>query len=219
MPPKTVLTDQALSQVTPKMSPQLNVTIIGAGLAGLAAARFLRHPNHSITVLESSLGGHEVGAALSLGPTAIRLLEPTGFSRERCGALKAVASRTFGPGGKQIHNQDMQEFSVDNPADWLMFHRADLWDELLWLATGEKVGVFGEHGVVGKPAQVRFGVEVIGVNVESGDVKLASGEVVKSDLVVGAWLRVMNMPIYFMLTMIMANQEPTASDRSSVLWS
>ena len=93
---------------------------------------------------------------------------------------------------------------MHNPADWLMFHRADLWEEMLRLATGEKVGVLKEKGdVVGKPAEVRFGVEVIGVDVVSGDVKLASGEVVKSDLVIGTWLRVMGMPIHAMLTTVM----------------
>ncbi|KAK4554627.1 hypothetical protein LTR86_008129 [Recurvomyces mirabilis] len=154
-------------------------TYFSAGLAGLAAARFLRSndTNHKITILEQSPGGHEVGAALSLGPTAIRLLEPYGFDRKRCRALEAVGSRTFGPGGKQIHHQDMTEFSVHNPADWLMMHRADLWDELFRLATSPSLEAGVEAGQVGRPAEVRYGVEVVGVDVESGDVELASGEI------------------------------------------
>ncbi|KAK3669946.1 hypothetical protein LTR78_010197 [Recurvomyces mirabilis] len=169
------------------MSSPLNITIIGAGLAGLAAARFLRsnNSNHKITVLEQSPGGHEVGAALSLGPTAIRLIEPYGFDRQRCRALKAVGSRTFGPGGEQIHHQDMTEFSVHNPADWLMMHRADLWDELLRLATSPALETGGDAGQVGQPVEVRYGVEVVRVDVENGDVMLAGGEILRSDLVVG----------------------------------
>ena len=38
--------------------------IVGAGLAGLAAAIALRSPNHDITILESSRLKSEVGAAI-----------------------------------------------------------------------------------------------------------------------------------------------------------
>ena len=54
-----------------------------------------------------------------------------------------------------------------------MMHRADPWEELFRLATS--------GDVEGQVAEVRFGVEVVGVDVEGGDVELASGEVVESE--------------------------------------
>ncbi|KAK5113780.1 hypothetical protein LTR62_003164 [Meristemomyces frigidus] len=164
------------------MPPPLHVTIIGAGLAGLATARILRDGNHDITILELLPSNHEVGAALSLGPSAIYLLEPLGFDRKRCRALTAVGSRTYDKEGRQIHYQDMRPFAVANLADWLMMHRVELWEELYRLATAPG----HEVGGCGRAARAFCGAEVVGVDVQSGGVRLKSGEVIASDLVVGA---------------------------------
>jgi len=50
------------------MASSLNVTIIGGILSGLAAARAMRE-RHKVNVIERWEGGHEVGAALNMGPT------------------------------------------------------------------------------------------------------------------------------------------------------
>jgi salicylate hydroxylase len=161
------------------MAP-LNVTIIGGGIAGFAAARALRE-KHNVTVLEQYAGGHEVGAALSMGPTATIVADSFGFDRTRCASVVAVASRSFNKDGKQIHHQDMSPFMVNNKADWLMQHRADLWNEWRRLATAPSA----ELGVQGEPAKVVWSADVVAVDVESGEVKLADGTVYHSDLVIG----------------------------------
>lgn len=162
------------------MEGSLNVTIVGGGIAGLAAARVLR-PHHSVTVVEKFQGGHEVGAALNLGPTATKIAEDLGFDRQRCKSVKATGSRSFNKNGKQIHYQDMAKFAENTQADWLFQHRADLWEEWLRLATTPS----HELGIAGQPARMIWGVDVADVDVETGEVKLADGRTLSSDLVIG----------------------------------
>lgn len=162
------------------MHQPLNVTIVGGGIAGLAAARVLRE-HHHVTVLEKFPGGHEVGAALNMGPTAVKIAEQLGFDRVKCRSVAASCCNTFNKDGQQIHHMDMAPFQKFSRADWLFQHRADLWNEWLRLATIPSE----ELGISGRPAEVQWGADVLNVDVETGSVQLADGRTIMSDLVVG----------------------------------
>lgn len=56
------------------MSSRLEVIVCGGGIAGFATALLLRE-YHDVTVLESSNLNQELGAAITLGMNATRLLK------------------------------------------------------------------------------------------------------------------------------------------------
>jgi salicylate hydroxylase len=159
---------------------RLQVIVIGAGIAGLFAARVLRE-KHDVTVLERSAGGNEVGAALTPGPNATRILGQYGWDPRRCGALVLDKARTFDHRGNLIQETALTEVKQTFGSDWHVVHRIDLWNELLRLATAPSE----ELGIGGKPANIKWRADVVDVNTNSGDVRLGDGTVVSSDLIIG----------------------------------
>lgn len=162
--------------------PPLNITIVGCGIGGLFAARVLRE-KHNVTIMEKSSGGNEVGAAVTPGPNATKWLYKYGWDPKRCGALSLGQVRTLDHKGTLVQEHDVSGIKKIFGSDWHVVHRIDLWNELFRLATAPSE----ELGVSGSPANIRWRADVVDVDVESGDVRLADGTIVSADLVIGMY--------------------------------
>ena len=161
----------------------LKVTIIGGGLAGLITARVLRE-KHAVTVIEKFPGGHELGAAINVAPNGMRILERLGFDKAQAGSVVSGGTITLNHEGRVLQETNWPDIHDKFGGDWTFQHRADLWNEFLRLAEAPSKDL----GLNGDPAKILWGAEAVDVDVESGDVKLADGTRVASDLVVGMYL-------------------------------
>ncbi|KXH41324.1 hypothetical protein CSAL01_02804 [Colletotrichum salicis] len=162
-------------------SNKLQVVVIGGGIAGLAAAAVLRQ-KHDVTVYDRDdpASAPERGAGIGLGPNGTKMLKKAfQFSPENVKATVCAGSRTYDKQGNLL--REMTGVSEPFGSEWLLMHRGDLRDELLRLATGDAAKL----GISGPPARVVEGVQVIGVDVEAGKVKLKDGDEVIADVIVG----------------------------------
>ena len=76
----TILTTQ--SSIMEETSHKLNVTVVGAGLGGLAAAVCLGRQGHRVRVFESASELSELGAGIQIPPNAMRVLDAWGLKDE-----------------------------------------------------------------------------------------------------------------------------------------
>lgn len=60
-------------------TPKLQIAIVGAGIAGLAAAIALKHhPAVDVQIYERAAELREIGASIALGPNGMRTLDRLG---------------------------------------------------------------------------------------------------------------------------------------------
>jgi 2-polyprenyl-6-methoxyphenol hydroxylase-like FAD-dependent oxidoreductase len=71
------------------MSRSFDIAIIGAGIAGLAAATLLRRAGHRVVVYERFAASRPIGSGLMLQPTGLAALERLGLR----GAVEALGAR------------------------------------------------------------------------------------------------------------------------------
>ncbi|KAE9378578.1 FAD/NAD(P)-binding domain-containing protein [Stipitochalara longipes BDJ] len=170
-------------QYVPTEAPSLHleVIVVGAGIAGLAAATALRRAGHRVKIFEQSHLNSEIGAAIHVGPNVSRVLHKLGYSKERLRGKAALKSWQI-----TLYNSDA-EILADMPSTatierqgfpWFLAHRVDLHNELKHLA----IDADGE----GPPASLNLGAKVVSVDAENGLVALASGETWGADLVIAA---------------------------------
>ncbi|KAJ7499868.1 FAD/NAD(P)-binding domain-containing protein [Mycena latifolia] len=151
----------------------LNVSVVGAGIAGLTAAIALRRNGHLVQVFETSEIKTEIGAALGLQLNALRVLDHLGVSKDNLKGVNMSAHIIFdGESG-----ESKTAFDLDSGMPGLLCHRSDLYSELMRLAVGE-----GE----GPPVKIRLGSKVMSCYTEEGTIILNSGEIVHADIVLGA---------------------------------
>ncbi|KAJ6507747.1 FAD/NAD(P)-binding domain-containing protein [Mycena vitilis] len=157
-------------------STPLNISIVGAGIAGLAAAIALRESGHLVQIFETYEKKGEIGAALGVPPNASRVLDHFGVVREKLNADLFLGSTGFDPETGEGTVQGWATPSHQkNPA--MFVHRSDLYEELKRLAIGE-----GE----GPPAKLCLGAKVLACDPEEGTITLKNDQVVHADLVLGA---------------------------------
>lgn len=152
----------------------LNITIIGAGIGGLAAALVLRRKGAQVTVLEQAEVVSEVGAGLQITPNgmavlkALELDDALAWCSQRARAVVLRSHRQ----GSEVLRLDLDQYAAD--LRYYFVHRADLIQILAEAAR--------EAGV-----QVRLLQKVQRVTCEPKPVvHLANGAQCGGDLVVGA---------------------------------
>jgi salicylate hydroxylase len=152
-----------------------SVTVIGAGVAGLAAARALALRGASVTVLEQADQVREVGAGLQISPNGAAVLRALGLEA----ALEAAATRAAavqlldGSTGEAVVRLDLARLRPGQGYHFL--HRADLIALLLAGAT--------EAGVSLRLLSRTAGVDLAG---PVPAVMLEDGERLETPLLIGA---------------------------------
>ena len=173
-----------VEQAATKARPfALHLIVIGAGLAGLAAAISTRLEDHRVTILEKSAQLQEVGAGLQISPSASRLFRRWGVfdELEACAAVPTTFSVRRYDGRRVLAHESLFQEKVMNRygSPFWDIHRADLQQVLV--ARAKALGV-----------AFRLSAEVLDINLADAEVILAGGEKVCGDLILaadGLWSR------------------------------
>jgi salicylate hydroxylase len=154
---------------------KLHVGIIGAGIAGLAAAIGLSRAGHDVELFERSSFKNEVGAAIALSPNASPVLERWGFDFVTAGATTLEQLRCIKRNALEVVGQDRLDHVRAKYGYALnSFHRVDLHNELRRLA--ENV-----HAV-----RISLGCPVKRIDCHTGTLTLEDGRSIDVDLIVVA---------------------------------
>ena len=155
-------------------SEQRRAIIIGAGIGGLTSAVALAGQGWNVQVIERTPGLRPVGYALVIAPNAQRALDAIpGHTVEQIHGLGAIQ----GDGG--IRNARGSWLSRNN-ADTALTRYGH---PAVAMRRSELVDILSAH--LPKDA-LRLGTQVTGVNADTGEVALDSGEILRGDLVVAA---------------------------------
>lgn len=146
----------------------MEVLVVGAGVAGLAAALAFARRGARVTVLEQAPAVGEVGAGLQIGPNGARVLRALGLGAafDAGGVAAQAVALCDGLTGRGVLRMDLRGYA----GDWRFLHRADLVGLLL-------------DGAVAAGVEVRTGDRVVSLD---GDAVVTAGGRLVADLVVGA---------------------------------
>jgi salicylate hydroxylase len=150
-----------------------NITIVGGGLAGLAAANALQKFGFEVEVFEQSPTLGEIGAGISVSSQAIKALRAIGVGEKTA----AVGNVSQGIQTRNMHTGEPLEFREPAAARYgaphCFFHRADL---LNALASGIDL------------AHIHLGHRLTGIEERQSGVTLtfADGTSRQADIVIGA---------------------------------
>lgn len=156
---------------------QLHLIVVGAGLAGLAAAISTRLEGHRVTVLEKAAKLEEVGAGLQVTPNSSRLFHHWGVYDElspKAASPAYLAVRRYDGTRLLAYEEDFQKkISQKYGAPFWDVHRADLQEALVNRA--RSLGV-----------DIVLDADVQHVDFKDATVTTKNGRIVKGDLILGA---------------------------------
>lgn len=154
--------------------PPLNITILGAGIAGLTTALALSRHNHKITLLERSTFPTETGAAMYISPNCSGHLFRLGWDPTSSGAITCEGVLSIWGQTGEVRNKMSFEGTREMwRSPWLLVHRVDLHEALK--------GLVMERGV-----KLELGVNVTEIDPDAGTVSLEDGRVFEGNVIIGA---------------------------------
>ena len=155
------------------MAP-LKIIIVGAGIAGPAAAIGLARNGHHVTIYERSTTGQEVGYAFRITPNSDRCLKHLGIDTVAGGAVAADKAKIFDMKGNLTGEiNENTDSAAEKKGTSVFAYRPQLVKQLMDIALSSGVSI-------------KTGVKVIAVDVDKTCLTLATGEKVTADLVIGA---------------------------------
>lgn len=122
-----------------------DIAILGAGVAGLTAARALALRGAGVTVYERAAVIKEVGAGLQLSPNGVAVMSALGLDIAAVAMPSEGVFLVDGYSGRTVLHMDFKRLKPD--ADFLLVHRADLIDVLRQGAQGAGVKIKLSHSV------------------------------------------------------------------------
>lgn len=152
-----------------------HITVLGAGIGGLAAATALARHGAKVHIVEQASRITETGAGLQISPNGLAVLDAMGLGdhlRTVGTKAQAVTLRDYRRGG-QVIRLDLARHATDQT--FLLLHRADLIEALADMAK--------ESGVT-----IELGRQVLAVSETGQGVRLdfADGTTEAAPLVIGA---------------------------------
>ena len=147
------------------------VTVLGAGIAGLAVATALARRGAAVRILEQAQAIREVGAGLQVSPNGMAVLTALGVE-VGAGQVAEAVQLADGETGAAVARIDLLEQAPRG--GFRFFHRADLIAALEAAARREEVEIASGH----KVTEVRLGDGgprlVTGAGVEAADILIGA---------------------------------------------
>lgn len=142
-------------------------------ISGLATAIALRRAGHTVEIFEKSTFKNDIGAAITLTPNSMLVLDTWGFDEKKAGSTEKQQSRILNTVTLELKvhvdlNGVRERFGGHGFA---AFHRVDLHEEMRRMARG--LG-----------AEVTLGKQAVAVDCDSGVIRFGDGGEVSNDLVV-----------------------------------
>lgn len=150
------------------------ITVVGAGIGGLACALGLCRRGFDVTVLEQAEAITEVGAGIQVSPNGLRVIEALGLAEALIATsvrARAVSLRDYRR-GTEVLRLDLK--TLPKEQGYYFVHRADLIDMLAAAVrkAGARIRLLQHVGTVHPGVHPR--------------IELATGEQLETDLVIGA---------------------------------
>lgn len=157
---------------------QLQIGVVGCGIAGLSATIALARAGHAVEVFERSRFTRENGAALVIGVNATRVLAGWGFDVDKYGAVDYSQLRRFdAKTGELLSTEHFEGIEEKYGSRWLIFHRADLHAGLLELVQEPAM----PYAVAPK---INLGTAVSDADPDAGTITLADGRFLQKDVII-----------------------------------